>query len=186
MLVVGVAGSSAHSRRTRALIGLALIGAAETPGVRTELIDLAETPVEFADGRKPEQYGEATRRALALFAEADAFVLGTPMYRGGMTGALKNLIDLVPKDSMVGKSAALVATGASLHHYLGVDLGLRTAMAFFQVHVVPGLLYGAGFGLVDGRVDDERLSAQAQQLGRDLVELAVSAAGKALGPAIEG
>lgn len=154
--------------------------------VRTELLDLAQTPVEFADGRKPEQYGQATRRALELFGEADAFVLGTPMYRGGMTGALKNLIDLVPKDSMAGKAAALVATGASLHHYLGVDLGLRTAMAFFQVHVVPGLLYGASFGLLDGQVDDERLAGQARQLGRDLIDLARSTAGQALGPSIEG
>jgi len=99
---------------------------------------------------------------------------------------LKNLIDVVPKEYMAGKAAALIATGASHHHYLGTDVGLRTAMAFFQVHVVPAILYGAQFTVEDGRVQDEKLAQQAVQLGRDVVDLARGTAGKALGPAIEG
>ncbi|MBV9120965.1 MAG: NAD(P)H-dependent oxidoreductase [Chloroflexi bacterium] len=186
MIVAGISGSSAHSRRTRALIELALEGAREAGAGETPLIDLAEAPVEFADGRKPEQYGAATQRVLADLERSGAYVIGTPMYRGGMTGALKNLIDLTPKEYMRGKAAALIATGASLHHYLGTDVGLRTAMAFFQVHVVPAILYGAQFAIEDGRVQDEKLAEQARQLGRDVVELAQATAGKALGPAIEG
>ncbi|HEY8691962.1 MAG TPA: NAD(P)H-dependent oxidoreductase [Chloroflexota bacterium] len=184
MLVLGVAGSAAKSHRTRALIELALAGAAELPDVQTRLVDLADTTIDFPDGRPVEAYSLATREVLDLVKVAGAYILGTPMYRGGMTGALKNLIDVIPKDYVVGKAAGLVATGASLHHYLGADLGLRTAMAFFQVHVVPAILYGASFQLVDGRPDDPNLTAQAQQLGRDTVELARAVAGKALGPTL--
>jgi hypothetical protein len=57
-------------------------------------------------------------------------------------------------------------------------------MAFFQMHVVPAILYGASFQLVDGRPDDEKLVAQAGQLGRDTVELARATGGKALGPTL--
>lgn len=184
MLVLGVAGSAARSHRTRALVELALAGAAELDGVETRLIDLADTIVDFPDGRPVEAYSPATREVLDLVKHAGAYVLGTPMYRGGMTGALKNLIDVIPKDYIVGKAAGLVATGASQHHYLGVDLGLRTAMAFFQVHVVPAILYGATFQLVDGLPDDEALIAQARQLGRDTVTLARVTAGQALGPTL--
>jgi NAD(P)H-dependent FMN reductase len=184
MLVLGVAGSAAKSHRTRALVELALAGAAELPDVQTRLVDLADTAIDFPDGRPEADYSASTREVLGLAREAGAFILGTPMYRGGMTGALKNLIDVIPKESMAGKAAGLVATGASLHHYLGVDLGLRTAMAFFQVHVVPGILYGASFQLVDGRPDDDKLIAQAAQLGRDTVDLARATAGKALGPVL--
>src|SRR5262249_48471453 len=109
---------------------------------------------------------------------------GTPMYRGGMTGALKNLIDLTPKEDVVGKAAGLIATGASHHHYLGVDVGPRTAVAFFQVHVVPPILYGAGLRLVDARPGHETLADQAPQLGRDVVDLARGVGGKALGPTL--
>lgn len=184
MLVLGISGSAARSQRTRSLVELALEGASSHPRVRTEIVDLADATLDFADGRTTTLYSPPTRRVLALLEEAEAFVFGTPMYRGGMTGALKNLIDLAPGEYMRGKAAALVATGASHHHYLGVDLGLRTAMAFFQVHVVPSIVYGTGFQLVDGRPDDDELAAQAHQLGRDLVELAQATAGKALGPAL--
>lgn len=184
MLVLGVAGSAAQSHRTRTLVELALAGAAGLPDVETRLVDLAETTIDFPDGRAMDAYSPATRQVLELVQRAGAFVLGTPMYRGGMTGALKNLIDVIPKEYMMGKAAGLVATGASQHHYLGVDLGLRTAMAFFQVHVVPSILYGATFKIVDGRPDDEQLIAQAQQLGHDVVELARGMAGKALGPTL--
>jgi hypothetical protein len=47
---------------------------------------------------------------------------------------------------------------------------------------VPAILYGANFQLVVGRPDDAELTAQAEQLGRDVVELARATAGKALGP----
>ena len=184
MLVLGVCGSAARSGRTRALVELALEGAASLDDVQTELLDLAETTLDFADGRPPEAYSPATRAVLARVQAAGAFVLGTPMYRGGMTGALKNLIDVIPKEYMVGKAAGLVATGASHHHYLGLDLGLRTAMAFFQVHVVPSILYGATFQVVDGRPDDAKLAEEARQLGRDVVTLARAIGGRALGPTL--
>src|SRR5262245_41428070 len=122
MLVIGVCGSAARSGRTRALVELALEGARGQPDVQTHVVDLAEQAIEFADGRPPEAYSENTRQVLDLVREAEGFVLGTPMYRGGMTGALKNLIDVIPKEYMQGKAAGLIATGASLHHYLGVDV----------------------------------------------------------------
>ena len=184
MLVLGISGSVARSQRTRALVELALEGARSSGGVQSELVDLSDATLEFADGRRPEEYAPPTRAVLARMQAADAFILGTPMYRGGMTGALKNLIDLVPKEYMAGKAAGLIATGASLHHYLGVDLGLRTALAFFQMHVVPASLYGANFQLVDGRPDDARLTEQTLGLGRDVVELARGVGGKALGPTL--
>ncbi|MBX5492638.1 MAG: NAD(P)H-dependent oxidoreductase [Chloroflexi bacterium] len=184
MLVLGICGSAARSGRTRALIELALAGAAEGDDVQTDLIDLAETPIDFADGRPPEAYSPATQAVLARVQAAGAYVIGSPMYRGGMTGALKNLIDVIPKEYMVGKAAGLIATGASQHHYLGLDLGLRTALAFFQVHVVPSIVYGSGFQLVDGRPDDARLTEEARQLGRDVVTLARAVGGRALGPTL--
>src|SRR5215207_3356715 len=105
MRVLGVCGSAARSGRTRALIELALAGAASLDDVQTDLIDLAETTIDFADGRPPEACSPATQDVLARVRTADAYLLGTPMYRGGMTGALKNLIDAIPKEFVVGKAA---------------------------------------------------------------------------------
>jgi NAD(P)H-dependent FMN reductase len=180
MLVLGISGSPAQSRRTRALVELALAGAREAGDVETALVDLSETAIDFPDGRKIEEYSPATGAVLDQVQRAEAYVIGTPMYRGGMTGALKNLLDVIPNSHVAGKAAGLLATGGSFHHYLGVDLGLRTAMAFFQVHVVPGIVYGASFQLVDGKPDDAKLAEQTRQLGIDVVTLARAVGGKAL------
>jgi NAD(P)H-dependent FMN reductase len=185
MLLVGVCGSVAKSHRTKALIEEALEGALEfRTSLRTSWIDLSEVLLEFCDGRPVEQYGESTRGVLELVREADAYVFGTPMYRGTLTGALKNLIDLIPKDYIAGKAAGLVATGASDHHYLGLDIGMRTIMAFFQVHTVPGILYGGRFELKDNKISDPKLRSQARQLGADTLLLAEQMNGRGLGPSI--
>jgi len=93
------------------------------------------------------------------------------------------LLGLAVEHSQKDHGEALLHLGV-LVELVEHDLGLRTAMAFFQVHVVPAVLYGANFELVDGKPDDEQLVAQALQLGRDVVELERATAGKALGPTL--
>ena len=56
---------------------------------------------------------------------ADAVLMASPVYRGSYTGALKNLLDLTPVDALRNKPVGIVAMGATLHHYLGVDGQLR-------------------------------------------------------------
>jgi NAD(P)H-dependent FMN reductase len=185
MLLLGVCGSAAKSHRTRALIDATMEGAREFRSATTvRVIDLSDTRLEFCDGRPVEQYSQATRDTLQVVQEAGAFIFGTPMYRGTLTGSLKNLIDLIPKDYICGKAAGLVATGATDHHYLGLDIGMRTIMAFFQVHTVPGILYGGRFEVKDGKILDPKLYADAKKLGADTVLMAEQMGGRGLGPAI--
>ncbi|MDN3016199.1 NAD(P)H-dependent oxidoreductase [Paenibacillus sp. BSR1-1] len=185
MLVLGVCGSSASSKRTKALIEHALSSARlEGNDIQTDIIDLSEVTLDFCDGRPFEDYTESTKKVLDKIKMADAYLFGSPMYRGSMTGALKNLIDLIPNDFIKGKAAGLVATGGSDHHYLGLDLGFRTAMAFFQVHIIPGTLYHSRFTVEGGYIVEEKVREQAERFGRDLVELAAMTNGKVLGPSL--
>src|ERR1039457_7060965 len=62
----------------------------------TDLINLADYRVAFADGRPPEQYKDDTASIVARVGEADAVILASPVYRGSFTGALKNLLDHLP------------------------------------------------------------------------------------------
>ena len=65
----------------------------------------------------------------------------TPIFRATFTGALKNLLDLVPVEGLMGKLCGLLAMGASDHHYLAVDTQLRPVLAWFGAHPVPGGVY---------------------------------------------
>lgn len=185
MQLLGICGSSASSRRTRALIESASEGAQIVEkDISIEIIDLSQVTLDFCDGSPIEEYNLDTQQVLKKVKNADAYIFGSPMYRGTMTGALKNLIDLIPDDYIRGKAAGLVATGGSDHHYLGLDLGFRTAMAFFQVHTIPGVLYHSRFSVENGRIVEEKVRNQAEQFGKDLVKLTKITEGMVLGPSL--
>jgi FMN reductase len=137
-----------------------------------ELIDLAGRRIAFADGRPPDQLGDDTERVVDAIAGADAVVLATPVYRGSMTGALKNLLDHVPVPALERTPTAIVAMGGSDHHYLGVERHLRDVLAFFGAHVLPTAVYLTGRDFTDGTPSQ----AAAQQLDA-LVTSAVELAG---------
>ncbi|HEX5910275.1 MAG TPA: NADPH-dependent FMN reductase, partial [Thermoleophilaceae bacterium] len=113
--------------------------------------DLAEVRLPFADGTDPDA---ATAEVLGRVDAAGAVLLATPVYRGSLTGALKNLLDLLPIDTLEGKPVALLAMGASPHHFLGAERHLRDVLAFFGAHVVPVAGYLTSRDFADGEPTD--------------------------------
>lgn len=68
-------------------------------------------------------------------------VVGTPVYRASLTGALKHVFDLVDHRSLRGCVAVLAATGANRHHGLVTEHQLRPLMGFFGAVTVPTAVY---------------------------------------------
>lgn len=160
--VLGIVGSVTTGSKTRAAVEAALdAAAAEREGVATDLLHLAAYDLETADGRGIDAYEGDTADALARIVEADAYVVGTPVYRGSVSGALKNLLDMVPRGMWQGDVApfedaavGLVATGATNHHYLAIDQELRPLFAFFGAHTVGGSVYATDDAFADGEATD--------------------------------
>jgi FMN reductase len=148
-----------------------------------ELINLADRKVAFADGRPPEQYNDDTAAIVASVRAADGVIIASPVYRGSFTGALKNLLDHLPLESLAGKPVGIVAMGATQHHFLGVDWHLRDVLAWFGALVVPTSVYLASSDFVDGQ-----LGESAKQDLKDLADAIIKlkevapGAGRFLGP----
>jgi FMN reductase len=132
-------------------------------GVEIELIDLAEQEIAFADGRDPGELDDDTAGVVASVTAADAVLFATPVYRGSMTGALKNLFDQLPVPALEGKVVALSAMGASEHHFLGAERHLRDVLSFFGALVVPVSVYLTGADFSDG-VPGERAAESLDEL----------------------
>jgi FMN reductase len=151
--------------------------------VEIELINLADKKVAFADGRPPEQYNDDTAAIVASVRAADGVIIASPVYRGSFTGALKNLLDHLPLESLASKPVGIVAVGATQHHFLGVDWHLRDVLAWFGALVVPTSVYLASTDFVDGQ-----LGESAKQDLKDLADAIIKlkdvapAAGSFLGP----
>ncbi len=152
------------------------------PSHEAELINLGDCRIGFADGRTPEQRQDDTASIVKRVREADTVVLASPVYRGSYTGALKNLLDLLPIETLVGKPVGIVAMGATIHHYLGVDWHLRDVLAWFGALVAPTSVYLSAADFVDGQLS-EGAKQDLTSLVQALIKLnEITAAGQFRGP----
>jgi FMN reductase len=149
-----------------------------------ELIDLGERRVSFADGREPSSFLDDTAAVIEAIERAHVVVFATPVYRGSMTGALKNVFDLLPVPALTAKVVALVAIGASDHHFLGADRHWRDVLTFFGALPMPVSAYLTGADFTDG-VPREQAAATLDELLGGAVLLAATldrSGGVELGP----
>lgn len=178
---LAVVGAVTAPGRLNTAVGAATECAAARPDVSASLLNLAEHRLSFADGRPPERYDDDTPAVIARITAADVVLLASPVYRGTFTGALKNLLDLTPIDALRGKPVGIVAMGATLHHYLGVDWHLRAVLGWFGALVPPTSVYLESSHFRDGRLADDTARAALASLVTALLDL--EAAGVAsLGP----
>jgi FMN reductase len=119
-------------------------------GIDADLLDLGTVRLGFADGTPVEDLDDDTAATIAALESAPALILATPIYRGSLTGSLKNLLDLTPVPALQGKVIGLVAMGASDHHFLGAERHLRDVLAFFGAVVAPVAVYLNGGDFADG------------------------------------
>ena len=164
--------------RTRIVLDVALHAArASAPDVETEVLELRDFDLQFCDGRAPDQYNADTNAALALIAEADAYLVASPIYRASYTGALKNLFDLVPNDPqgsdpLRGKAVGLLATGGSDHHYLVLEHQLRPLFGFFGAQTVGRAVYATPKDFNAAKQVEGKLVGELERLGEEVVILA--------------
>jgi len=158
------------------------LGRAQDSGHSTTLFDLGALSVGYADGRPLESLADDTPTLVHGICSADAVLLATPVYRGTLTGALKNALDLLPIEALQGKPVAIVAMGATLHHYLGAESHLRDILAWFGALTLPVGVYLSSSDFVDGQLS-EKAAANLDQLLATAVACAGALSSTALTPA---
>ena len=161
--VVAVAGSLRDHSYTRLALRRVLDAAAEA-GADTDLLDLRTFDLPPLDPDVEEQ-GDSAAFARCV-READAVVLGTPMYHGSYAGVLKNALDYCGFDEFEDTTVGLlgVAGGAfpitALEHLRSVCRALDAWALPLQV-AVPN----SGNSFADAGFADEDLAARVRRLG---------------------
>jgi FMN reductase len=170
-------------RLLKALVTMTVAAKAADPGLEADIVNLADVRIAFADGRAPDAYGDDTASVVNRVSAADIVVLASPVYRASFTGALKNLVDHLPVEALMGKPCGIIAMGATAHHFLSVEWHLRDVLTWFGALVPPTGVYLSSADFVEGElVDSARadLSALAEALIR--LRAIAPAAGMPLGP----
>jgi FMN reductase len=179
---VAVLGSATPPGRLGRAVRDALERASQSGAARPRLIDLATVHIAPADGRPPEQLADDTAAVVRELSEADAVLLATPVYRGSLSGVLKNLLDHVPVTALRDKPVAVAAMGATDHHFLGAERHLRDILAFFGALAAPNALYLTAADFGEG-VPSAFAEARFDALLESVMALARALAGQSLGPA---
>jgi len=178
--LLGIHGTVTNPGRLHQALESALAAAAaHDSSITTELLHLGDHQISFADGRPPEAYGDDTEKVFEQVTSADMYIIATPIFRASFTGALKNLLDHIPVEGMMGKACGLIGMGATDHHYLTVDTQLRPVLAWFGAHLVPGQVYLKSQHFQDGKLAEPKAIVGLETLGRSVIALHKSLAGNA-------
>jgi len=152
----------------------ALAGAAEA-GASTQLLDLREYHLVFRDGKDESAYPPDVFRLREEVKQADGVILGTPEYHGGLSGVLKNALDLMGFDEFEGKMIGLVGvSGGRMGAYDALNT-LRNVGRALHAWVIPdqGSVPEAWKVFADdGRITDPQHESRLKDVGRQLARFA--------------
>ena len=135
--IVAICGSLRPGSYTRMALQVALRGARESCAEAT-LIDLRDYQLIFCDGKENESgYPKDVFRLRDDVKRAHGLILGTPEYHGGVSGVLKNALDLLGFDELEGKMIALVGVSGGALGAVHALSHLRTVGRALHAWVIP-------------------------------------------------
>jgi NAD(P)H-dependent FMN reductase len=173
--VVGICGSLRSGSFTRAALRIALEGAAEL-GAETYLIDLRDYELDFCHGEEKQRaYPADVHRLRQEVKQAQGIILATPEYHGGMSGVLKNALDLMGFDQFGGKMMGLIGVSGGQMGAINALNSLRTVGRSLHAWVIPEqALLPQAWKMFDatGRLKTNDYEERLKEVGRQVTRFA--------------
>ncbi|MFW6448274.1 MAG: NADPH-dependent FMN reductase [Halobacteriota archaeon] len=170
--VIAVCGSLRDDSRTRIALEVAL-DEAEATGAAVHLLDLRTYDLP--------PYGRVTPTGRAgdvpalreTIDEADAIILGTPIYHGSYASPLKTALDYCKRDHIRGSTVGLLATAGGRFPTKGLE-HLRNVSRHLNAWVLPTevAIPNASDVIGDEGITDPTYERRVRELGRDVARYA--------------
>jgi len=141
MNLLGISGTFVGNKTEVAVQKCLDYAREKNPAFNIEFLNLKDYDMQFCDGRDISNYNQDTQKLIAKVCSADAYIIGTPIFQGSFTGALKNLFDLVPPSSFRYKTIGFIGTGGTFQHYLVLENQLKPIAGYFRSYTAPGNVY---------------------------------------------
>lgn len=169
--IVGIAGSLRSDSYSQKALEIAA-QRVEALGAKVEILDLRTMNLPFCNGGDDyPDYPDVQRLSQAVKA-ADGLILATPEYHGGVSGVLKNALDLLSFEELSGKVTGLISVLGGQPNSNALN-DLRLILRWVHGWVIPEQVAIAqawkAFG-EDGKLLDEKLSKRFDDLAQSLVE----------------
>lgn len=178
--IVGIGGTTKAGSSTEKALA-ACLAAAQRLGAEVQLIpgaDLAGLPLYSPEetARTPEQV-----RFVDTVRHADGLILATPAYHAGMSGLLKNAIDLLedlrdePRPYLDGRAVGCIVTAYGWQGAGTTLTSVRTIVHALRGWPTPlGVTLNTAIPLFDaaGSCVDQRIQIQFEMLAQQVVSFA--------------
>src|SRR5699024_10255049 len=100
--------------------------------------------------------------------DADALVLGSPVYNASIPGSLKNVLDLLPIDSIKDKAVGVVMTAGSNKHYLVAQYHLLPVLEYMKASVIDKYVFMTDEDFISSKKVSDDVYFRLKALTRDI------------------
>ncbi|WP_174612797.1 NADPH-dependent FMN reductase [Virgibacillus ihumii] len=171
MKIIGLSGSTVGSKTRTAMEYTMNIVTKKFPDAQTALIDLAEYDIQFSDGRNFMEYEGDTKYVAQTLMEADAIIIGTPIFQASIPGTLKNIFDLLPVDAFREKIVSILVTAGSAKHYLIPEQQLKPILGYMKAQIVQSYVFIEEKNFYRKEIVDDDVLFRLDRLVEDTIEL---------------
>lgn len=164
LTIVGIGGSLRSPSRTLKALECALQGAEEM-GAEVELLSLRQLSLPFFE-RLP-SYPSTVSMLLERTSSAQGLIFASPVYQGGMSGAVKNIFDfleLLEPVWLEGKVAGLISVAGGEGNVETISQ-MQNACRELRAWIVPK------YCALAGTVFDEQHQIQSEKARNKLMQL---------------
>lgn len=171
MKIVGLSGSKIGSK-TRIAMDYAIQWAkSKDPSHDVTLIDLADYDIQFSDGRHYLDYSGDTGYVTNTLMEADAIIIGTPIFQASIPATLKNIFDLLPENAFRDKVLSMLVTAGSSKHFLIAEHQLKPILAYMKAQIVQTYVFIEERDFFRKEIKNDDVFYRLQRLVEDTVVL---------------
>jgi FMN reductase len=169
--IVGFSGNLRRPSKTRSLVDAVIERVVTRLGdntVEASVYDLLDIMPELGLTVSGPQLPAKLEAMIDRLTDADAIVVGSPVYKGSYAGLFKHFFDLIEPARLAGVPVVLTATGGGDRHALVVEHQLRPLFGFFSSQTIATAIYASERDFLDGRVHSEALSHRIDAAVSDL------------------
>lgn len=112
--IAAIGGSLRSQSFTYRILNLAL-KKVERQGVQIELIDLRDLKLPFCIGESSYPDDPDVKVLRDRIQSSPGLIIATPEYHGNISGVLKNALDLLEEEHIIGKVVGLIAVVGGMH-----------------------------------------------------------------------
>ena len=172
--VTGVCGSLSADGATRQALAIALKGAAEY-NAEIALLELRDFNLVFYGSVPQDEYPPDVLQLRKALRDSQGIILATPEYHGSLSGALKNMLDLMTIEDFETKIIGLVGVAGGAIGAINSLNTMKTICRNLHCWVLPQEVSIAKSSEIfndNGTVNDPALEERLLNVGRQVVKFA--------------